>query len=274
MNKIPMILRYHGAKWRIARWIIDKFPEHHSYIEPFFGSGAVFFKKDPAPIETINDISGDVVNLFRVVREQSDNLARAVFATPYSREEYEQCCISSSDDPVERARIFLVLHWQGFGYRDCTKSGWKRDVNGREAAYAMREWYRLPYSIISVVDRLKTAQIECRPALDLIQEYNKPNVLIYCDPPYVMETRRGKQYANEMTDQDHVRLLKALNDHKGTVAISGYDCNLYREMLSGEKWTRYEINALAERGAHRTEVLWLNTKTKNKDTLQIQLETK
>ncbi len=256
-NNIPMILRYPGAKWRIARWIIEKFPAHHSYIEPFFGSGAVFFRKNPSPIETINDIDGDIVNLFRVVREEADALARAVSATPFSRAEYERCCNSYSDDPVERARILLVRHWQGFGYRACTPSGWKRDVHGREAAYAMRNWYRLPSWLLSVVDRLKAAQIECRPALDLIQDYNHPGVLIYCDPPYVMETRAGKQYANEMTDQDHVRLLEALSDHRGAAAVSGYDCELYRDMLSEDRWVRYEIDTLAERGAHRKEILWV-----------------
>ena len=273
MNSISntnMILRYPGAKWRIADWIIERLPPHKSYLEPFFGSGAVFFKKDPSPIETINDLDEDIVNLFSVVRNDTDSLARAIAATPFSRAEYVHCCSVKATDPVERARIMLVKHWQGFGYRACTPSGWKRDVHGREAAYAMRNWYRLPQWILSVVDRLKEAQIECRPALDLIQEYNHKEVLIYCDPPYVMGTRHGKQYANEMSDEDHIRLLEALNRHAGPVALSGYDCDLYRQMLPESRWTKYQISALAERGAHRTETLWI--KAERKPYVQLQLQ--
>jgi DNA adenine methylase len=72
----------------MAEWIISFMPPHQTYLEPYFGSGAVFFSKEPSPLETINDIDGDVVNLFRVIRDRPEELARLVYWTPYSREEY------------------------------------------------------------------------------------------------------------------------------------------------------------------------------------------
>ena len=83
------ILKYPGSKWRIADWVISFFPEHHSYLEPFFGSGATFFQKKPSNIETINDLDGGVVNFFEWVRRDPERLARAVYLTPYSRQVYD-----------------------------------------------------------------------------------------------------------------------------------------------------------------------------------------
>ena len=101
------ILRWPGAKWRIADWIIQHFPEHDVYCEPFFGSGAVFFRKNPSGTETINDVDHNVVNLFRVVRDSADELAKAIELTPYSREEYRDCHEQKGDE-IEQARRFLV----------------------------------------------------------------------------------------------------------------------------------------------------------------------
>lgn len=85
---IPRILHYPGSKWSMADWIIGHMPAHSTYLEPFFGSGAVFFNKAPSNIETINDLDGQVVNLFRVIRDIPDDLARAIAFTPLSRQEY------------------------------------------------------------------------------------------------------------------------------------------------------------------------------------------
>lgn len=83
------IIKYPGSKWRMAEWIVSLMPEHKSYLEPFFGSGAVFFCKSPSRIETVNDLDGEIVNLFRVVRDHPEALERAVALTPFSRGEYE-----------------------------------------------------------------------------------------------------------------------------------------------------------------------------------------
>lgn len=252
------ILKYPGAKWRIADWIISNMPKHHSYVEPFFGSGAVLFKKTPSAIETINDLDEDVVNLFRVVRNDAEPLIRSLTYTPYSRQEYENAYNSVPADDVEKARAFLIKCWQGHGFRNIKghRSGWKNDVQGREAAYALRNWYRLPQWIELAVDRLKEVQIEHCDALQLIKRFNYPNVLIYADPPYVLSTRSGgKSYNFEMTDEQHIELIEALLQHQGPVILSGYQNEIYEKHLSD--WRKISISNTAEKGLKREEILWI-----------------
>lgn len=204
MDKPRTIIKYPGAKWAIAEWIVSLMPPHKSYLEPFFGSGAVFFRKPPSPIETINDLDGEIVNLFRAVREQPEALERAVALTPYSREEYERAWerrkAGDVTDPVELARLTLIRYWQAVGSRQIYRAGWRRDVAGREAAYTLRNWVNLPERITDAMGRLKDAQIERGDAVELIRKFASPDVLIYADPPYVLETRSQKQYNVEFSD--------------------------------------------------------------------------
>lgn len=252
------ILRYPGAKWRIADFILRHMPQHHSYLEPFFGSGAVLFRKQPSAIETVNDINGDIVNLFRVVQEQADVLADYVAGIPYARQVYE---VSLHGNPtssdVKRAARFLILAWQSYGSRaDGKNCGWKKDVVGREAAYAVRCWNHLPGWIVAAQERLKQVQIEHKDALQLIRQFNHPKVLIYCDPPYVLSTRSCKHsYRNEMDDAAHEELLDLLNQHRGSVMLSGYANELYDKKLQG--WARYDVDMVITSGAKRQESLWV-----------------
>lgn len=255
---VRAILRYPGAKWRIADFILRHMPRHHSYLEPFFGSGAVLFRKAPAPIETINDINDDVVNLFRVVQTKADVLAEAVAGLPYARRVYEVSLQGDSEaSDVERAARFLTLVWQSYGSRaDGKNCGWKKDVAGREAAYAVRNWNRLPGWIVAAQERLKQVQIEHRDALQLIRQFNHPKVLIYCDPPYVLSTRICRSsYRHEMDDAAHEELLDVLNRHRGVVMLSGYANELYDAKL--QDWARYDTDMVITSGQKRTESLWV-----------------
>jgi DNA adenine methylase len=252
------ILKYPGSKWSIADWIIRNFPKHHSYVEPFFGSGAVFFSKPPSAIETINDLDDDVINLFTCIRDNSDVLARKITMTPYSRKVYDESFEIKPQNEIDKALQFLIRCWQGHGFRtNGYKVGWKNDVQGRENMYAVYNWYRLPQWVMNIVDRLKQVQIEHRPAIEVIKRFNYPNVLIYADPPYLLNTRTAKQYKHEMTEQDHVELLETLLQHKGKIILSGYQSNLYDEILKG--WCKESIEGRAEYyGEDRKEVIWMN----------------
>lgn len=254
------VLKYPGAKWALAEWIISRFPAHHSYLEPFFGSGAVFFNKPRSHIETVNDLDGDVVNFFRCIRDNPDALARAVYWTPYAREVYDQAFDTQhiEIDPVQRALNFCARMMQGHGFRTSgEKVGWKNDVQGRERAYAARAWTELPDIILQAAERLRGVQVERRPAVELIRRFNFPNVLIYCDPPYLRSTRHMKrQYRREMTDEDHLELLATLKAHRGPVLISGYPSELYDRELAG--WSRAETAAVDQTSRIRREVLWMN----------------
>lgn len=267
------VIKYPGSKWRIARWIIRHFPEHRSYLEPFFGSGAVLFNKRRSPIETVNDLDGDVVNLFRQIREAPERLADAIYWTPYARAEYERAWAAqyTEKDPFQRSVDFYIRMMMGHGFRTTgEKVGWKNNVQGREAAYAAGYWCKTPETIRQAAERLRKVQIECRPAVELIQRFNFPNVLIYADPPYVLGTRHGKQYRHEMTDIQHEELLNALLSHRGPVLLSGYDSDIYRDMLPG--WHREEIAERAQTSGVRTEVLWMNFEPMLQETLFERLE--
>lgn len=251
------ILRYPGSKWRIAKWIISHFPPHKSYLEPFLGSGAVLLNKPPSAIETVNDLSGDITNLFKVLRERPEELSRVIEMTPYSREEYEMAWRGIATDDVEKARLFCVKSLQSHGFRTRTKTGWKNDVIGREKAYGVRHWNDMPKLIVEASLRLKQVQIECMDAIELIKRFNYEGVLIYVDPPYLLQTRARKQYEHEMTSvEEHQKLLETLLNHKGTVVISGYDNDLYNSYL--RSWTKAHIQSNAEKGRHRIETIWMN----------------
>lgn len=251
------IIKYHGSKWGIANWIIDHFPDHHSYLEPFFGSGAVLFRKPRSHIETVNDRDGNVVNLFECIKRDPEKLAHEIYYTPYARTVYDDAFSRVSDDPYEKAVNFYIRSNMGHGFRtNGEKVGWKNDVQGRERAYAALDWCRLPDRIIEAAERLRGVQIECKDAVDLIGRFNYKNVLIYCDPPYMLQTRHGKQYRCEMNEKDHVVLLESIRAHKGPVLISGYESDLYQDMLVG--WYREEKTVYSQVASKKKEVLWMN----------------
>lgn len=251
------LLNYPGSKWGMAAWICSLMPKHRSYLEPFFGSGAVLFHKQPSAIETINDIDGDIVNFFSVLRTQPDELASMIAMTPYARDVFEYAHSQiHADDPLERAYQFAIRSKMGHGFKTYAKTGFKIDVYARENSYAVNCWNRLPVDLLEAAERLKSVQIENRPALDLIRRFNHENVLIYCDPPYLPSTRFCKQYKHEMDSNDHVDLLKTLQMHKGFAMVSGYSSELYNDMLSG--WSRVERKSYNQNHDIRQEVLWCN----------------
>ncbi|MCU7380488.1 DNA adenine methylase [Clostridiales Family XIII bacterium ASD5510] len=252
------LLHYPGSKKRISPWIIKHMPPHHSYLEPYFGGGSILFNKTPARIETVNDLDQDVVNFFRVLRDPAsrEQLQEYLAYTPYARVVYDEAWGTKARLQVERAASFAIRSMQGHGFRSHDKTGWKKDVYGREAAYAVRYYNELPEALASMAARLKEVQIECRPALELIEAFDRSEVLIYADPPYVLSTRGRKQYRHEMMDADHRELLEVLCQSRAKVMLSGYDNKLYDSYLSG--WRKEQIAARAQNSLPRVETLWMN----------------
>lgn len=251
-------LRYTGAKWKLADWILSHFPPHDIYVEPYCGGASIFFRKEPSKVEVLNDLNGDVVNFFRVLREQPDKLIKAIDLTPFSREEYDLAFVPS-EDPIEKARRFYVLCWQSFGMFGGRKTGWRRQLNINRGTNITGEWNRLD-GLWYAVRRLKAAQIESKPALELIQAADSKDTLFYVDPPYVLSSRSQsvgrKRYAHEMTDDDHRQLAGVLHHLKGMVILSGYDSPLYRELFAD--WKVLTKTATTNGNSVATEYLWLS----------------
>ena len=258
-ERIKPILRYPGAKWVRAAWIINHFLPFRTYVEPFFGSGAVFFSLPSIPeYAVLNDRSRSVVNLFEMVRTRGPELCALVELTPWAREEYD-ASFEQTGDPLEDARRFLIRCWMAHGTRLNSKTGWRNRGSARGgSSYSL--WNQLPGRIAAVIEKLKYAEIENRDALDVIARFSdQQDCLLYVDPPYHMPTRSGALYEHEMKDEkDHIRLLETLDRHTGPVVLSGYGHPLYDERLT--HWQRVSIASLAEKGQKRTEVLWLNRK--------------
>ena len=224
-------------------------PEHKTYLEPYFGSGAVLFTKQPSAIETVNDLNDDVVNLFQVIQQEPEALAEKIFLTPYSRKVFDKAWKIRPENEIDKALNFVIRSVMSHGFRPT-----------EERAYAVKHWNDLPELIQEMTLRLKQVQIECRPAIELIGKYSREDVCLYVDPPYVLSTRTRKQYSVEMDNRDHEELLEVLNRSKANILLSGYDSDLYNKRLAN--WERVEFSATAEKGLPRTEVLWMNYQPK------------
>lgn len=259
-----------GSKWRLAHEIVARLPRRPVYVEPFFGSGAILMAKPRWSSELINDIDGRVVALFRVLRDRPAELARAVALTPFAREEWDEVRAAAADgDDGERggdlevARRFLVLEWMAHGNRSEGGAGWRHDgPNGRRGKSVAKEWASLPHKIDRAADRFRGVMIECRPALDILDRYQGPEVAIAADPPYPRETVHGTRrrcYRHEMMEVvDHAPLLDRLVAHRGPVVACSYRNDLYDARLLGAGWEVVEFAAQAEHGAERVEALYLN----------------
>ncbi|WP_338544672.1 DNA adenine methylase [Pseudomonas benzopyrenica] len=260
------VIRYHGGKFRLATWIIKHFPAHTCYVEPFGGAAGVLMRKPRSYAEVYNDIDGQVVNLFRVIRNDSqlEALISRLSFTPYARAEFELAW-EPCDDPIEMAARLIVRAQMGFSSAGatCGLTGFRTDTR-RSYGTAQHLWTRFPNSLRAVGERLAGVLVENRPGLDVMAAHDMPTTLHYVDPPYLHQTRvRGQQpdryYAHEMSDEQHMELLCGLKSLKGMVVLSGYRSELYQSSLAD--WTLILTKALASGqsgNGEREECLWLN----------------
>ncbi len=260
-----IVFGWYGGKFSHLEWLLPLLPEAHHYCEPFAGSGAVLLNRPPAKVETYNDIDGDAVNFFRVLRDNPEELSRQIALTPFSREEFWYA-VSEPERKIsqlERARRFYVRARQartGLA-QTATLGRWANCKNTSRAGMSgvISRWVGGIDGLGDIAERLLRVQIENRPALDVIRLYDSPGTLFYCDPPYLHETRGdSKAYGFEMDEEQHVALAGALRRVQGKAAISGYRCDLMDRLYSG--WNRFDADA---KHCHsikqlRQECVWMN----------------
>ena len=266
MSITAPVIRYHGGKFRLASWVIEHFPPHQVYIEPFGGAAGVLVQKPRSHGEVYNDLDGDIVNLFRVLQcaESRQQLTELLVLTPYAREEFEQAWIYT-EEPVERARRTVIRAQMGFGSAGASKgtTGFRIDCY-RQYGTAQQLWARFPEQIAAIGKRLAGVLIENRPAIDIMLAHDSHQALHYVDPPYMHDTRvagaqKGRYYRHELSDEQHAELLATLNSLEGMVVLSGYASELYEKSLEGWAMNTTKARISAGRGGDtRTECLWIN----------------
>ncbi|MDH6067291.1 DNA adenine methylase [Chrysosporum ovalisporum APH033B] len=256
---------WYGGKYSHLDWLLPLLPKTTHYCEPFGGSAAVLLNREPAPVETYNDIDGQVVNFFRVLRDQKDELIQAIGLTPFSREEFH-IAISNDHEGVsdlEKARRFFVRARQvRTGLAQTASVGrWAHcKLTSRAGmAGAVSRWLGSVEHLPEIVQRLLRVQIENDQATDIIQRYDSPETLFYCDPPYPHDSRGdSKAYAYEMTDDEHRQLAGVLRSVKGKVALSGYDCGLMQQLYDDWNCIKAPQKHCHSVKELRQEILWVN----------------
>ncbi len=256
---------WYGGKFNHLDWLLPLLPKAHHYCEPFSGSAAVLLNRHPAPVETYNDVDGEVVNFFRALRDQGAELERAIALTPFSREEFHRAIVSSTQgvSTLERARRFYIRARQtrtGLA-QTATLGRWAncKDTSRAGMSGVVSRWLGGVEALADIGTRLIRVQIENRPALDVIRLYDGENTLFYCDPPYLHDTRGdSKAYGFEMNEEEHIALAATLHRCAGKAAISGYRNalmdGLYRD------WRRFDapVKQCHSIKKERQECLWMN----------------
>jgi DNA adenine methylase len=264
------LLRYPGSKFRLSPWIVQHFPDHQVYVEPFAGSAAVLLAKPRARVEVLNDTNADIVNLWLVLRTPTwrQELIELVQLTPYSRSEYETAWTIyrspgyASVNPVERARNLLVRTTFGISTKGLLyKSGFDMRINDDAYVARLSYWRAYPEILAAAASRLEGVILENSDALGIMRRSSRPDALIYIDPPYQLESRSGRLYPDELTTAQHRLLLREARASQAFVLISGYTTRLYERQLDEYGWQRLEVPARTDNGGIATEVIWLNPRT-------------
>lgn len=256
---------WYGGKYSHLDWLLPLLPRATHYCEPFGGSAAVLLNREPSPVETCNDLDGEVINFFRVLRDQKESLLEAIGLTPFSREEFELACSPLTKDisNLERARRFFVRARQvRTGLAQTASIGrWANCLLTSRAgmAGAVSRWLGSVEGLAEIAQRLLRIQIENAPAIEVVKRYDSEETLFYCDPPYPHESRGDRRaYRYEMSNYEHKRLAETLHRVKGKVALSSYHCDLMDKLY--EDWRCIEAPAKLCHSIKklRTEVLWVN----------------
>jgi DNA adenine methylase len=257
---------WYGGKFSHLNWLLPLLPTCHHYCEPFAGSAAVLLNRDPSPVETYNDIDGEVANFFRVLRDNKEALVEKIGLTPFSREEFYYGVSKNParvEDQIERARLFYVRARQArTGLAQTASLGrWANCKNTSRAGMSgvVSRWLGAIEDLPHIAMRLIRVQIENRPATEIVRLYDDLGTLFYCDPPYVHSSRTDKKaYGYEMTDGEHKELAYVLKRTKGKVVLSGYRCDFMDKLYKGWRCIEAPAKMCHSVKKSRAEAVWVN----------------
>ena len=267
IKKINTPFGYFGSKNKIALQLCTQLPPHNCWVEAFSGSAALTLAKRKSPIEVINDIDGEIINVFRQLRNNHKELCRVVSLTPYAKDELESARNSNlNDSELERARKFLVqamMAMNGAFGKDKGGFSFSQSYSRNDRDARVNRWYNLPERLVEVVERLRDVRIENRNAIELLGMFlNRPATLVYLDPPYLADRTKG--YTKDAYDEDfHKELLKTALKARCMIFISGYENDTYNSLLTKKKgWVKRAIDTVIKdtqgNDHEREEVVWEN----------------
>lgn len=267
----PAILRppfkCHGGKAYLKNWVIDNFPQDYeemTYVEPYAGAASVLLNKKPSKEEAINDLHAGIIEIFKAIRDDADEFAKRLKKLSYTQRTFDRALKDSAgpfDQKIDMAINEYVLRRmsrggmkKAFAWSERLRGGQPGDVNAWKTALKMMS---------SLSERLQNVYIFNKPAVEVIKAFNKPNTLLYVDPPYLHSTRAAKKVYEkcEMTEDDHKKLCEALVNFKGKVLISGYDSELYDSyFVNWQKMFRDIVNhsSQGKTKEYKREIIWKN----------------
>lgn len=263
MQPLRPPVKWHGGKFYLCRRIVQHFPAHHTYLEPFGGAASVLLNKPRSPVEVYNDLDESITRLFRVLRDQGPELHRRLSLSPYSEVEFLDAGEPAQDE-IEQARRDFVRWRLSLGGRGDSFSYTLHRVRRGMADVVSGYLSMIDEELPRIIERLRTVEIVRRPALDAIRTWDAPGTLIYCDPPYLHSTRHEGStsiYGCEMSEEDHRALAEVLNACQGRVVLSGYPSELYDELYRDWRVVDFDMPNHAAGGklkARKTETIWMN----------------
>lgn len=247
------IIPWLGGKRRLAKPILEKFPAHSCYVEAFAGAAAIFFSKEPSEVEVLNDINGELVNLYRVVQHHFEEFVRQFKWAISSRQvfEWEQRKDPETLTDIQRAARFYYLQKHAFGGRVDGQSYGTATTSGPRL-----NLLRLEEDLSQAHLRLYAVQVENLPWQEVIRRYDRPHTLFYLDPPYWQTEGYGVEFG---FDQYH-NMAELARTVQGSMVISINDHPDIRRVFDGleheELGITYTVGGGS--GSHAKELLFWN----------------
>jgi DNA adenine methylase len=250
-------LKFYGGKWRLAPWIISHFPPCTHYIEPCFGAGSVLLRKPQSELETVNDINERLINFFKILRDQPDNLIKLIDLTPWAQDEYK-LSKTQADSSIEDARRFFFMSWMSVngaplptGFRVAKKRTSRGSIPPKDT---------INHALNEIAQRLRYVQIMNMDAVEFLNKFNNDeDSLIYFDPPYPQSTRTGKFYGDyELFEHLHRPSAEILQQSPAAIVVSGYRSEEYDSLYQG--WRRIDKTNYVQANKKRVESIWINEK--------------